>query len=250
MPTPSTPTLVGLDPGPLAGRRFDLADGHLVLGREHGCGLYLGDPHVSPRHAAVTVQRGRTWVEDLGSAEGTFVNGHPLRGSHELRPGDVVTFAVIRMRYEVAPAAAVRFDVRHQNGGAIHNVGGDQYHHYQYIQQQRDGLLRDVAATKTRARWLIVFGVVVVLAGFTAFAAGVLGFMTEVADAVTSGNPSPPSTSPFGRPVFGIPSGLIGWACAVIGSVMVILGIVFHVVATARRRRVDREMPPMPPSYR
>ena len=157
--------------------------------------------------------------------------------------------AVTRMWYEEPDRAAARFDVGSQNGGTIHNVGGNQYHHYQY-HQQRDSLLRDVAATKTRARWLIAFGVVVFLAGFAVFAAGVLGFMTDVADAVTSGNPSSPSTNPFGEPVFGIPSGLIGWACGVIGAVMVILGIVFHVVATARRRRVDREMPPMPPSYR
>jgi hypothetical protein len=149
-----------------------------------------------------------------------------------------------RMWHEEPNGAAARFDVHHQAGRTINNIGRDQYI------LQRDSLLRDVAAARTRGRWLIVFGVVVFLVGFAVFAAGVLRFMTEVADAVTSGNPSPPSTSPFGRSVFGIPSGLIGWACGVIGSVMVVLGIVFHVVATARRRRVDRDMPPLPPSYR
>jgi hypothetical protein len=153
------------------------------------------------------------------------------------------------MRHEKPDRAQARFDVGHQNGGTIHNVGGDQYHHYQYL-QQRDSLLREVAAARTRGRWLVTFGVVVFLVGFAVFAAGVLGFMADVADAVTSGNPSSPSTTPFGEPIFGIPSGLIGWACGVIGAVMVVLGIVFHVVATARRRRVDREMPPIPPSYR
>jgi hypothetical protein len=137
----------------------------------------------------------------------------------------------------------MEFDVNHQAAEMINNVGRDQYI------QQRDSLLREVAVTRTRGRWLITFGVVVFLAGFTVFAAGVLGFLSEVASAVSSGDTSPPSMSPFGQPVFGIPSGLIGWACGVLGSVLVVLGIVFHVVATARRRRVDQKMPPLR-SYR
>ena len=240
MSTPSRPALVGLGPGPLAGRRFDLVDGQLVVGRQDGCGLQLADPHAGPRHAAVTVHRGRAWVKDLNSAGGTFVNGRRLAGSHELRPGEVVTFAGTRMRYEVA----ARFDIGTQTGGTINNVGRDQYI------QQRDGLLREVAAARTRGRWLVIVGAAVLLAGFAVFAAGVLGFLTEVAGAVTGGDPSPPSTTPFGSPVFGVPSGLIGWACGVAGSVLVVVGIVLHVVATARRRQVDREMPPVPPSYR
>jgi hypothetical protein len=55
-------------------------------------------------------------------------------------------------------------------------------------------------------------------------------------------NPAPP-TDPLGRPIFGIPSGLLGWAIAAIGAVMLVIGIVLHIVATSRRRRVDREYP-------
>ena len=169
--------------------------------------------------------------------------------SHARAGGPGFWGAVTRMRHENPDGAEARFDVGHLDAGTIHMVGGNQVQHYQYI-QQRDGLLREVAVTRTWGRRLIALGVVVFLAGFAVFAAGVLGFISDVAGAVSSGAPSAPSTNPFGQPVFGIPSGLIGWACGVLGMVMVVLGIVFHVVATARRRRVDREMPPLPPSYR
>jgi hypothetical protein len=193
---------------------------------------------VSRRHAALTVDGQHAWLEDLGSTEGTFVNGQRVRGRRELRWGDVLEFAVVRMRYEgVGPATGgARFDISRQHGEAIINVGGN------YYQQQRDGLLREIAATRTRGRRLVGFGAVVFLAGFGVFAAGVLGFISQVASDISSGNPRPPS-SPFGPLVFGIPSGLLGWVLAMIGLVLIVLGIVQHVVATARRRRVDRAMP-------
>jgi hypothetical protein len=80
------------------------------------------------------------------------------------------------------------------------------------------------------------------VAGFGLFAAGVLGFL----DAVGSGSINP-STNPFGSDIGGVPSGLIGWAMAALGMLLVIVGIVLHVVATSRRRRVDREYPLAPP---
>jgi hypothetical protein len=51
---------------------------------------------------------------------------------------------------------AVRFDVGNQSAGMINNVGRDQHLSYvQYIQQQRASFARDIAATKTKARWFI-----------------------------------------------------------------------------------------------
>ena len=112
MPTPSTPTLVGLDTGAPGGsavrprgrppRAGQGARVRALPGRPAGSA-----PGMPPSPCKEDGPGWRTWA----SAEGTFVNGHPLRGSHELRPGDVVTFAVIRMRYELAPAVAVRSTV-------------------------------------------------------------------------------------------------------------------------------------------
>jgi hypothetical protein len=244
--TPAASTLVGLAPGPLAGRRFGLADGFLLVGRGPGADVGLADRHVSRRHAAPTVAGGQVVVEDLGSSGGTFVNGRPVHGWRELHPGDVVEFAVVRMRYEGGgpgggPGAGpvgggVRYDIDRQLGEAIINVGGNYYH------QQRDGLLREIAAARTRGRRLIGVGAVLFLAGAAVFAAAVIGFMSQIVDGLNGGAVGPP-TNPFGPPVFGVPAGLLGWALAAIGVVVTVIGIVQHVVATARRRRVHRSLP-------
>lgn len=67
----------------------EAARGSWVVGRSRSCDVRLVDDAVSRRHARVTVRGGCWTIEDLGSSNGTWVNGRPLdRG--ELRPGDVV----------------------------------------------------------------------------------------------------------------------------------------------------------------
>jgi hypothetical protein len=78
----------------------------------------------------------------------------------------------------------------------------------------------------------------------------VLGFMSENWSHLPSpgspGNLEPDLSSPA---LGGVPVGLIGWAAAAIGSGLVFIGIVLHVVATARRRRAEAAYP-IPPTYR
>jgi DNA-binding beta-propeller fold protein YncE len=75
--------------GPLRGRALDL-DSALVLGRrEPGDGNLGGDEELSRRHASLTRSPdGRIVVEDLGSTNGTLVNGARIAGPKVLRPGD------------------------------------------------------------------------------------------------------------------------------------------------------------------
>ena len=64
-------------------------DGELVLGREHtSADLVIPDPGVSRRHARVLTQNGGVIVEDLGSSNGTYVNGRRISGAVELGAGD------------------------------------------------------------------------------------------------------------------------------------------------------------------
>ena len=51
------------------------------IGRE-GCDITLADPDVSRRHARVTPRGDTVVVEDLGSTNGTFVNGERIAGAH------------------------------------------------------------------------------------------------------------------------------------------------------------------------
>jgi hypothetical protein len=141
-----------------------------------------------------------------------------------------------------------RYNINRQDAGVINNVGRNQ--HNSYVQQvhERESFLRAIAATRTKARWLVWTGLALFVVGFGLFAAGVLGFLTQAAKAVSSGNVGPPA-DPFGRDVGGIPSGLLGWAIAAVGMVLIVVGIVLHVVATSRRRRVDRELPLAYPAW-
>jgi hypothetical protein len=129
----------------------------------------------------------------------------------------------------------------------ISNVGRDQYNaHVQQVIQQRDSFMRDIASTKTKARWLVWLGLLLSVAGFALFAAADLNLLKQISSGFGSNNAVPPA-DPFGRPILGLPSGLLGWAIGAVGSLMFAIGIVLHIVATSRRRRVERDYPlPMP----
>jgi hypothetical protein len=258
-----TPYMVVLAPDSDAGRRIPLNGDYIVVGRELACDVRFDDPHVSRTHAALERRGNGIYVQDLGSSGGTFVNGVAAETARELHTGDVLTFATVTARLEPggavsdetiavtgtpARAGSAHYRIGQQHGGTINNVGRDQYNsHIQQVIQQRENFLREVAATKTKARWLVWTGFLLFVVGFAIFAAADLNFIKQVSDAVQSGNPSQPTTGPFGREIGGIPFGLAGWALGALGVLMLIVGIVLHVVATSRRRRVDRAFPMPPP---
>ena len=75
--------------GKYQGDEFPLipADGGYVVGRSSEVDLVLADDSVSRKHARFYFERGRTWLRDLGSRNGTTINGSALR-HHCLREGD------------------------------------------------------------------------------------------------------------------------------------------------------------------
>jgi len=90
--------------GPLAGRRIDL-DGELVIGREDA-GLTIEDEELSRRHAVVRVVGGGVEIEDLGSRNGTFVNGRRIDGVTKLGGGDSLRLGRSVFAIEVAARSA------------------------------------------------------------------------------------------------------------------------------------------------
>jgi len=258
----SMPHLVVLAPESDRGRRIPLDRDYLVVGREQTCDVRFDDPCVSRTHAALRRRGNTVYVEDLGSAAGTFVNGAATTAPHELRGGDVLTFASVTARLETDSAVAdetsamparsaeatVARHIDEQRAGVINNVDRDQYiSHVQYVNQQRENFLREIAATKTKARWLAWTGFVMFVVGFGIFAAADLSFIKGISDAIQNGGQPPPTTSPFGREIGGVPFGLAGWALAAIGMILLVVGIVLHIAATSRRRRAYREFPVLPP---
>jgi hypothetical protein len=60
-----------------------------------------GDDYASARHARIEPRRDGVWVEDIGSTNGTFLNGNKLTRARKLTPGDVVRVGETELRYEV-----------------------------------------------------------------------------------------------------------------------------------------------------
>jgi hypothetical protein len=83
------------------GERLELSHEPLTIGRGPLNDLQLGnDDFVSGRHALLDPRRDGVWVEDLGSTNGTFVNGVRLASSRRLSPGDVLRIGETDFRYE------------------------------------------------------------------------------------------------------------------------------------------------------
>ncbi len=71
-------------------REFDLLDGENIVGRDADAQVRLLAPGISRRHARITVAGSRATIEDLGSKNGTYVDGQRVDGSRELRDGNEI----------------------------------------------------------------------------------------------------------------------------------------------------------------
>ena len=78
--------------GPTPGAVFALEGDQLTIGRDSSNEITINDAEVSRRHARLTFQGGKFVLEDLGSTNGTFVNGQRLAGPRVLKAGEVVSF--------------------------------------------------------------------------------------------------------------------------------------------------------------
>jgi serine phosphatase RsbU (regulator of sigma subunit)/pSer/pThr/pTyr-binding forkhead associated (FHA) protein len=86
--------------GPIAGRRYKLGDGEYVIGRRSDCQVFVPDMRVSRQHARLW-RDGESWtLEDLGSNNGTYVNGVRLQGSTLLHNEDEILIANNKIRVE------------------------------------------------------------------------------------------------------------------------------------------------------
>ncbi|MBK7072587.1 MAG: SpoIIE family protein phosphatase [Myxococcales bacterium] len=93
--------------GPNTGRRYALSDGEYVIGRRSDCQIFVPDMRVSRQHARLRPNAGKWEVEDLGSNNGTWVNGARIAGAQPIRHGDEIAIASNRIRVESPDEQAV-----------------------------------------------------------------------------------------------------------------------------------------------
>jgi pSer/pThr/pTyr-binding forkhead associated (FHA) protein len=77
-------------------RRFVLAPGVNLIGREPNCGVCINDASVSRGHARITIEDGVATLEDLKSKNGTSVMGEPITAPTVLKDGDEVEFGHVK----------------------------------------------------------------------------------------------------------------------------------------------------------
>ena len=75
--------------GPDQGRSFPLS-AQSVIGRDPTAAVHLTDEEVSRRHAIITLGEGRPTIEDLGSFNGTHLNGGEVTGETPVESGDQI----------------------------------------------------------------------------------------------------------------------------------------------------------------
>ncbi len=78
--------------GPTVGKEFPLEAQEISIGRDNSNAVAISDAEVSRRHARMELRGIGYAIQDLGSTNGTFVNGTRISGMQQLNPGDVVSF--------------------------------------------------------------------------------------------------------------------------------------------------------------
>ena len=76
---------MGYEPGTV----FDLTEG-ATLGRAGSADIHVEDPFASSVHARIFAHSGFMHVEDMGSTNGTYLNGRQLRKAEQLKPADKI----------------------------------------------------------------------------------------------------------------------------------------------------------------
>lgn len=93
--------------GPNAGQVYSLDQNEIFVGRDLANHIIINDPEVSRRHIRLFLQDNQYGVEDLGSTNGTFINGQRLAGPFILHSGEFLTLGErVNFVYEVVDTDA------------------------------------------------------------------------------------------------------------------------------------------------
>ena len=86
------------------GQRYSLNAPSIVLGRSSEADILVDDTGVSRRHLEIQTAGGTATAVDLGSTNGSYVNGHKVAGSMELTDGSTITMGRTKIIFRLLPA--------------------------------------------------------------------------------------------------------------------------------------------------
>ena len=92
------PAKLTFETGPFASREVGIPGESATVGRAPDNDIIIGDPATSGRHCRIEVRAGAYWISDLGSTNGTLVNGEPIIDK-QLEHGDVISIGQNTIRF-------------------------------------------------------------------------------------------------------------------------------------------------------
>lgn len=92
--------------GKSAGRSISIKRNRLLIGRAEECDVRPLSEDVSRRHCEVIVGPAEVWVADLGSRNGTFVNGQRITEKTQVSDGDIIRVGVLELKVSCTDPAA------------------------------------------------------------------------------------------------------------------------------------------------
>jgi len=114
------------EPGSKTPRRLEFDKEEIVLGKDPVCEVVLEDPKVSRRHARISISRGMIFLQDLKSTNGTYLNGHLIRGERSIASSDVIRIVDCMIRVvnmAVIDPGPTSVDIRRPLLGAVPDAG-------------------------------------------------------------------------------------------------------------------------------
>jgi pSer/pThr/pTyr-binding forkhead associated (FHA) protein len=205
---------------PPSSRHWQLDGDRMAIGRDPSSAIYVDDTSIS-RHHADLIRHGLSWlIVDARSTNGTFVNDTRvnkvvLQTHDRIRLGQI---ELVVRQSGVGPqghqANAVRYDVGWQQGN-ISNIAGSQSNYY------HESNLRYIASRRGRARLLIVWGILLFLAGNGLGLFDVLNFDKTVFNSINSNSFNPPQLPALFIPLIGVAAfmNLLGIALFIFGLI-------------------------------
>lgn len=95
--------------GIYVGEVFELTENSMLIGRDRTVGITIIDDGVSRQHAKVEIKEDHVYVSDMGSTNGTFVNGTQISEQHLLKNGDKIRIGDVLLKFSLQD----QIDVEH-----------------------------------------------------------------------------------------------------------------------------------------